>query len=153
MLGRILLMWLNRKVCILLMKLASLLTSTGRRASNLIHLCPAGYCVSFPPIAGLFALTDAYFSRLEITVWVVPSLIENAVAVSCIGLVLGPMYPILMNHSTSILPKWLLTGCLGYIAGLGQAGSAVLPFITGLLASKFGIGSLQPLCVFVISAL
>ncbi|KAI0947983.1 hypothetical protein AcW1_009604 [Taiwanofungus camphoratus] len=119
MLGRILLMWLNRKV--------------GERRILFIY--------------ALLAIV------LEITVWVVPSLIENAVAVSCIGLVLGPMYPILMNHSTSILPKWLLTGCLGYIAGLGQAGSAVLPFITGLLASKFGIGSLQPLCVFVISAL
>lgn len=83
--------------------------------------------------------------RLEVTVWVVPSLLENALAVSFIGLLLGPMYPILMNHSTGILPRWLLTGCLGYIASIGQAGSAVLPFLTGLLASKFGIASLQPL--------
>ena len=83
--------------------------------------------------------------RLEVTVWVVPSLFENAIAVSVIGLLLGPMYPILMNHSRSILPKWLFTGCAGWIGGVGQAGSAVLPFITGLLASKFGIGSLQPL--------
>ena len=83
--------------------------------------------------------------RLEVTVWLVPSLIENAIAVSFVGLVLGPMYPILMNHSTRILPRWLLTGCMGYIAGVGQAGSAVLPFLTGLLASKFGIASLQPL--------
>ncbi|KAI0918522.1 hypothetical protein AcW1_009604 [Taiwanofungus camphoratus] len=119
MLGRILLMWLNRKV--------------GERRILFIY--------------ALLAIV------LEITVWVVPSLIENAVAVSCIGLVLGPMYPILMNHSTSILPKWLLTGCLGYIAGLGQAGSAVLPFITGLLASKFGIGSLQPLIVSMMSTM
>ncbi|KAH9947554.1 hypothetical protein B0H21DRAFT_821862 [Amylocystis lapponica] len=63
------------------------------------------------------------------------------------------MYPILMNHCTAILPKWLLTGCLGYIAGFGQAGSAVLPFITGLLASKFGIGSLQPLIVSMMSTM
>ena len=79
------------------------------------------------------------------TVWLVPSLIENAIAVSFVGLVLGPMYPILMNHSTKILTRWLLTGCMGYIARIGQAGSAVLPFLTGLLASKFGIVSLQPL--------
>lgn len=87
------------------------------------------------------------FDRLEVTVWVVPSLLENAIAVSFVGLLFGPMYPIMMNHSTSILPKWLLTGAVGYIAGIGQAGSAVLPLVTGLLASKFGIGSLQPLCV------
>lgn len=60
---------------------------------------------------------------------------------------MGPIYPVLMNHSTGILPKWLLTGCLGYIGGVGQAGSAVLPFITGLISSRFGIASLQPLYV------
>jgi fucose permease len=80
-----------------------------------------------------------------VTVWVVPSLLENAIAVSFIGLLLGPMYPILLNHSKNILPKWLFTGCVGWIAGVGQTGSAILPFITGLLASKFGITSLQPL--------
>lgn len=82
---------------------------------------------------------------LEATVWVVPSLVGNAVAVSLVGLFLGPMFPILMNHSTTILPRWLLTACAGYIAGAGQAGSAVLPFITGVLASKFGITTLPPL--------
>ena len=85
------------------------------------------------------------------TVWVVPSLIENAVAVAFVGLLLGPMYPILMNHTSKILPRWLLTGSIGYIAGVGQAGSAVFPFMTGALASKAGIHSLQPLCVFLFS--
>ncbi|KAH9947553.1 major facilitator superfamily domain-containing protein [Amylocystis lapponica] len=84
---------------------------------------------------------------LEVTIWVVPSLIENAVAVSVIGLLLGPMYPILMNYAVAVLPSWLRTGSVGYISSLGQAGSALLPFVTGLLASKFGIGSLQPLYV------
>lgn len=79
------------------------------------------------------------------TVWVVPSLIENAVAVACVGLLLGPMYPIQVNLSKNIIPKRLFTGSVGWIAGVGQAGSAVLPFVTGVLASKFGITSLQPL--------
>ncbi|OBZ67903.1 Bypass of stop codon protein 6 [Grifola frondosa] len=119
MLGRILLMWLNRKI--------------GERRVLFIY--------AFLAI------------QLEVTIWVVPSLVENAFAVACIGLLLGPMYPILMNHSTTILPKWLLTGCLGYIAGFGQAGSAVLPFVTGLLASKFGIGALQPFIVSMMSTM
>ncbi|KZT03772.1 MFS general substrate transporter [Laetiporus sulphureus 93-53] len=84
---------------------------------------------------------------LELVVWLVPSLIGGAVAVSFVGLLLGPIYPIVMNHSSRILPPWLLTGCIGWIAGVGQAGSAFLPFITGLLASKEGIKSLQPLLV------
>ncbi|KAH9847458.1 major facilitator superfamily domain-containing protein [Lenzites betulinus] len=90
---------------------------------------------------------------LEITVWVIPSLIENAVAVALVGLLLGPMWPILMNHCTTVLPRWLLTACAGYIAGAGQAGSAVLPFITGLLASKFGITTLPPFVVSMMSTL
>ena len=82
---------------------------------------------------------------MELTIWFVPSLVGNAVAIAVVGLVFGPMYPILMMHSTTILPRWLLTGCMGYIASIGQAGSAMLPFLSGLLASKFGIASLQPL--------
>ena len=62
-----------------------------------------------------------------------------------IGLVLGPMFPLLVSHMTRILPRWLLTGSVSVVTGIGTVGSAALPFITGLLASKFGIGSLQPL--------
>lgn len=82
---------------------------------------------------------------LELIVWLVPSLIGGAVAVSLVGVVLGPIYPIVMNHSGRILPPWLLTGCIGWIAGFGQAGSALWPFLTGVLAQKEGIKSLQPL--------
>lgn len=93
----------------------------------------------------MIGLQLTILGRLEVTIWVVPSLIENALAVSCIGLLLGPMYPILVNHSKRILPRWLFTSSVGWIAGVGQSGSAILPFATGLLATKFGITSLQPL--------
>lgn len=81
---------------------------------------------------------------LELVVWLVPSLIGNAVAISIVGVVLGPFFPIAMNQAARILPAWLLTPAIGWISGLGQAGSAVLPFITGALAQSTGIGSLQP---------
>ena len=84
---------------------------------------------------------------LELIVWFVPSLIGGGVAVSLVGLLLGPFYPIAMNQAARILPAWLLTPSIGWIAGFGQAGSAVLPFITGALAQSTGIGSLQPLWV------
>ncbi|KZT23727.1 MFS general substrate transporter [Neolentinus lepideus HHB14362 ss-1] len=92
-------------------------------------------------IYGILALA------LELVIWFVPSLIGGAVTVSIVGILLGPMYPIIMNHSGRILPRWLLTGCIGWIAGLGQAGSALIPFITGAFASRFGIVSLQPVLV------
>ncbi|KAI0656947.1 MFS general substrate transporter [Cubamyces menziesii] len=119
MLGRVLLLWLNKKL--------------GERRALFLY--------------ALLAIL------VEVTVWLVPSLIENAIAVSCVGLLLGPMYPIFMNQTTAILPRWLLTACMGYIASVGLAGSAVLPFLTGLLASKFGIASLQPLVVSMMSTL
>lgn len=84
---------------------------------------------------------------LEFTVWFVPSLIGNAIAVSFVGLVLGPFYPIVMSQTGRIIPRKVLSGSIGWIAGFGQSGSAILPFATGALANRYGIISLQPLIV------
>lgn len=65
--------------------------------------------------------------------------------VAVIGLFMGPMYPLVMSHTSKVMPKWLVTGSIGWIAAFGQAGSAVIPFITGVVASKYSIGALQPL--------
>ncbi|EKM74818.1 hypothetical protein AGABI1DRAFT_132859 [Agaricus bisporus var. burnettii JB137-S8] len=113
MLGRVLLLWVNKKI--------------GERLVLFLY--------AFLAIG------------LELVIWFVPSLIGGAVAVSIVGLLLGPMYPVAMNHAGRVLPNWLLTGSIGWIAGFGQAGSAALPFITGVISSKHGIRSLQPLLI------
>ncbi|EKM74811.1 hypothetical protein AGABI1DRAFT_116723 [Agaricus bisporus var. burnettii JB137-S8] len=113
MLGRVLLLWVNKKI--------------GERLVLFLY--------AFLAIG------------LELVIWFVPSLIGGAVAVSIVGLLLGPMYPIAMNHAGRVLPNWLLTGSIGWIAGFGQAGSAALPFVTGVISSKHGIRSLQPLLI------
>ncbi|KAG1776365.1 MFS general substrate transporter [Suillus placidus] len=84
---------------------------------------------------------------LELIVWFVPSLVGDAVAVSVIGVLLGPMYPIVMNHTRRVLPRWLLTGAIGWIAGVGQAGSALVPFVAGAIAQNSGIKTLQPVLI------
>ncbi|PIL32926.1 hypothetical protein GSI_05044 [Ganoderma sinense ZZ0214-1] len=84
---------------------------------------------------------------LELVVWLIPSLIGDGIAVSFVDVLLGPIYLIVMNHAGRILPPSLLTGSIGWMAGFGQVGSAVLPFITGAIASKTGIKGLQPLYV------
>ncbi|KAJ7033673.1 MFS general substrate transporter [Mycena alexandri] len=84
---------------------------------------------------------------LEFIVWFVPSFIGGAVAVSLVGLFFGPMYPLIMNSVGRSVPRWLLSGSIGWVAGLGQAGSAILPFVTGAIASKTGIRTLQPLLI------
>lgn len=84
---------------------------------------------------------------LELTIWFIPSLVENAVAVSLVGMMLGPIYPIVMSQSGRVIPRKLLTGSIGWISAFGGAGAAVVPFITGALAGRFGIQSLQPLVI------
>ncbi|KAJ3563562.1 hypothetical protein NP233_g8859 [Leucocoprinus birnbaumii] len=113
MLGRVLLLWVNRKV--------------GERRVLFIY--------------SILAIA------LELVIWLVPSLIGGAVAVSIVGVLLGPMYPIAMNQAGRVLPQWLLTGSIGWIAGFGQAGSAAIPFITGAISARHGIKSLQPLLI------
>ncbi|EIW82726.1 MFS general substrate transporter [Coniophora puteana RWD-64-598 SS2] len=90
---------------------------------------------------------------LQLVVWLVPSLIAGAVAVSFIGVLLGPTYPLAMNHAGRVLPRWILTGSIGWIGAVGTAGAAFFPFLTGILASKEGIKVLQPLVVGMISAM
>ncbi|KAK1220367.1 hypothetical protein PQX77_016858 [Marasmius sp. AFHP31] len=90
---------------------------------------------------------------LEFIVWFVPSLIGGAIAVSIVGFLLGPMYPITMNHAGRTIPRFILAGSIGWIAGFGQAGSAVFPFMTGALAGKFGITSLQPVLIAMMGAM
>ncbi|PIL23351.1 MFS general substrate transporter [Ganoderma sinense ZZ0214-1] len=84
---------------------------------------------------------------LELVVWLVPSLIGGAVAVSFVGFFLGPIYPIVMNHAGSVLPQELISGAVGWMASFGAAGAAVFPFVTGALASGTSINSLQPLLI------
>ncbi|KAL1743343.1 major facilitator superfamily domain-containing protein [Schizophyllum fasciatum] len=90
---------------------------------------------------------------LELTVWFVPSVIGNATAVSIIGMLLGPMFPIVVGHSSAVIPKHLLTPSVGFITAIGVSGSAVLPVVTGLLANNYGIQSLQPLMISMMAAM
>lgn len=96
--------------------------------------------------------------------WFVDSLPGNAVAFAFIGFFLGPMYPIVMMVVTEVMPGELQAGTIGWIASLGQAGSAIMPLyveylssdlrtgadfssITGAIANRYGPWVLQPLMV------
>ncbi|EJF64656.1 MFS general substrate transporter [Dichomitus squalens LYAD-421 SS1] len=84
---------------------------------------------------------------LELIVWLVPSLVGDAVAISFVGFFLGPIFPIVMNHAGSVLPPELISGSIGWMASFGSAGAAVFPFVTGAIASGTSINSLQPLLI------
>ncbi|KAF9457967.1 major facilitator superfamily domain-containing protein, partial [Collybia nuda] len=82
---------------------------------------------------------------LELTIWFVPSIVGGAIAASFLGLFLAPWYPIAMNEAARILPQWLLAGSMGWIAGFGQAGSALFPFMTGAISQRTSIRSFPPM--------
>ncbi|KAJ7496508.1 MFS general substrate transporter [Mycena latifolia] len=92
-------------------------------------------------IYGLIAIA------FELVVWLVPSIVGDAIAVSLVGLVMGPIYPITMNHAGRVFPRWLVTGAIGWIAAIATAGAAIIPFATGAIASRAGIKSLEPIVV------
>ena len=69
----------------------------------------------------------------------------GSISVCLIGVLLGPMYPIVMRHAGRVIPRSLVNGSIGWITASGAAGGALLPFLSGALASHFGISSLQPL--------
>ncbi|KAF8142204.1 major facilitator superfamily domain-containing protein [Mycena galopus ATCC 62051] len=98
-------------------------------------------------IYGLLALA------LELVIWLVPSLVGGAISVSIVGLVLGPMYPIAMNHAGRVFPRWLLAGSIGWVTAIATTGAAVIPFITGAIASKTGIKRLEPVMVAMLATM
>ncbi|KAI5115484.1 hypothetical protein M0805_009450 [Coniferiporia weirii] len=84
---------------------------------------------------------------LEIFIWAVPLLVPSAIAVSLVGVMLGPMFPIMMNQCGTFLPPHLLSGGIGWIVSFGLLGTALVPFMSGALADRFGVVSLQPLLI------
>ncbi|KAJ7601086.1 major facilitator superfamily domain-containing protein [Mycena floridula] len=83
----------------------------------------------------------------ELMIWFASSVIADAVAAALLGFFLGPWYPLGMNQTARVIPQWLLPGSMGWIAGFGQAGSALLPFIVGTVSQKVGIESFPPLVI------
>jgi hypothetical protein len=49
----------------------------------------------------------------------------------------------MMNATAASLDPDLAGGAIGYIATLGQCGSALFPWITGALAGSYGVWALQ----------
>lgn len=84
----------------------------------------------------------------QILVWFVPDVVTNAVAVSIVGLMLGPIYPcsaaVFMRNLSG---REALSG-MGTISACGALGGAVAPFLTGLLAQAVGTFVLHPVAIF-----
>ncbi|KAF9739365.1 hypothetical protein PMIN06_000935 [Paraphaeosphaeria minitans] len=84
---------------------------------------------------------------LQLLVWLVPNVIGDAVAVSLLGLLLGPVYPCAQTIFSRLMPRHVQTTAIGFIGGAGSSGGAVAPFTTGILAQAAGTWVLHPVCI------
>jgi fucose permease len=83
----------------------------------------------------------------QLLVWLVPNIVGEAVAVSIVGLLLGPVYPcsaaVFMRSMTR---REALSG-MSTISAFGSLGGAMAPFLTGLLAQAVGTFVLHPIVI------
>jgi fucose permease len=83
----------------------------------------------------------------QFLVWFVPNIIGPAVAVSIVGLLLGPVYPCATSIFSRLLRKDELVPALAVISAMGSSGGAVAPFVTGIISQKVGTWVLNPIAV------
>ena len=89
----------------------------------------------------------------QLLVWLVPNFIGEAVAVSIVGLLLGPVYPCSTAVFSRLIDRRLQVNSLTIISALGFGGAAIAPFFTGLLAQHVGTWVLHPICLGLFSVM
>ncbi|KAI0408206.1 MFS general substrate transporter [Xylaria palmicola] len=91
-------------------------------------------------------------AALQLVFWLQPSIIGSAIALSFIGFFSGPFFATGMSVASKLFPRESQPAALGFIFVLAQAGGAIFPSITGLIATSAGVAVLQPivLALFVV---
>ena len=91
---------------------------------------------------------------LYLLFWLIPSIIASSLAVALVGVCLGPIYPATMNVLSKLVEdKDLLVAVVGVVGALGNAGGAIAPFTTGLLAQRRGVWVLQPVILSLVGGM
>ena len=86
-------------------------------------------------------------SAFQVLVWKIPNVVGDAVAISIVGLLLGPIYPCATAVVSRLVGRRLQMSSLAAVSALGSSGGAVAPFFTGLLAQQVGTWVLHPICI------
>ncbi|KAI0852214.1 MFS general substrate transporter [Daldinia vernicosa] len=92
---------------------------------------------------------------LQLVFWLQPNIAGSAVALSFIGFFTGPFFATGMSVASKLFPRESQPAALGFIFVLAQAGGALFPSITGLIATNAGVAVLQPivLALFVVGGI
>ncbi|KAL6812318.1 major facilitator superfamily domain-containing protein [Trichoderma camerunense] len=82
---------------------------------------------------------------LQLLFWLLPNLVASATAYALMGFFFGPYFATGMRVSAKIIPRKVQSTGLGLIFVLAQAGAAIFPSFTGLIATSAGVQVLQPI--------
>ncbi|OTB05844.1 hypothetical protein M426DRAFT_10289 [Hypoxylon sp. CI-4A] len=82
---------------------------------------------------------------LQLIFWLQPNIIGSAVVLSFMGFFTGPFFATGMSVASKLFPREAQPAALGFIFVLAQAGGAIFPSVTGLIATKAGVAVLQPI--------
>ncbi|KAF5647295.1 tetracycline resistance [Fusarium sp. NRRL 52700] len=84
----------------------------------------------------------------QLLVWLIPNIVGNTIAVSVVGILLGPIYPCASAVFLRGMTRGKALTGIGMINACDSAGGAIAPFVTGLLAQAFGTFVLHPIVIF-----
>ncbi|KAI2473714.1 MFS general substrate transporter [Annulohypoxylon bovei var. microspora] len=82
---------------------------------------------------------------LQLVFWLQPNIVGSAVALSFMGFFTGPFFATGMSVASKLFTRDDQPAALGFIFVIAQAGGAVFPSITGLIATNAGVAVLQPI--------
>ncbi|KAF1972704.1 MFS general substrate transporter [Bimuria novae-zelandiae CBS 107.79] len=85
--------------------------------------------------------------------WLVPNLVSSAVSISLLGFFYGPLFATGMSIASKTFEKRIQATAIGLIFVLAQAGGALFPSLTGVIASQVGVKVMQPILVGLIVAM
>lgn len=104
----------------------------------------------------------------QLVFWLVPNIAANGVALGFLGFFSGPLFGTGISVATKLIPKELHVSAigmflqndllaphltlLGLIFVFGQAGGALFPYITGVIAASAGVKVLQPVATGLFAA-
>ncbi|KAI1763033.1 MFS general substrate transporter [Hypoxylon sp. FL1150] len=93
----------------------------------------------------MLLLYSALCVALQLVFWLQPNVVGSAVALSFIGFFSGPFFATGMSVASKLFPREDQPAALGFIFVLAQAGGAIFPSVTGLIATSAGVAVLQPI--------
>ena len=79
-----------------------------------------------------------------VLIWLIPLEIVFAVGFCVIGFSLGPIYPLVVALTPTLVPARIAPSAIGFLVSISIIGLALFPWLAGVLSQNVGIWSLLP---------